>query len=137
MFEEEDQSAYFHCLCLFVSAGKRMYLQHLCFKSICFPLEIIEIVFYVFFFWILELFVLSLFHLRGCSVPRTRWKEDARFTVVCLVFFWRNKQVWNVWKWILGKRTLCCDSVLKESEYLDLDFFVNWSVHKVYIFIRK
>lgn len=37
----------------------------------------------------------------------------------------------------LGKRTLCCDSVLKESEYLDLDFFVNCSVHKVYIFIRK
>lgn len=28
VFVREDQSAYYYCLFLFVSAGKRMYLQH-------------------------------------------------------------------------------------------------------------
>lgn len=28
VFAREDQSAYYYCLFLFVSAGKRMYLQH-------------------------------------------------------------------------------------------------------------
>lgn len=60
VFEEEDQSAY--CLLLFVSAGKRMYLQHYALKSV--SLWKYFKLYFCFLFGIV-LFVLSLFICKG------------------------------------------------------------------------
>lgn len=94
---------------LFVSAGKRMYLQHCALRCTCLPLETLCI---FVLFWLSHHFVFP--HRRGT------------FSCVLKNCLYENEP---------GKG-LCCDSVLKESESLEF-FFVNLSVHKVYIFIRK
>lgn len=86
VFEEEDQSAYFTvCLfVLFVSAGKRMYLQHYALRSFCFPLEIHEVVFFVlpfFFFFALSLLICKRLFLTLVGMARH------------VLLFLRNKEV--------------------------------------------
>lgn len=63
VFETGDQSAYFTVCFLFVSAGKRMYLQHCALRSTCLPLETLCI---FVFFWLSHGSFVNVFpHRRG------------------------------------------------------------------------